>query len=327
MSRRATNDRGRHAESPTELPARGWKDVVVRTGHEVKQDRVPMLAAAVAFYSLLALVPALVAVVSMYGLLADPSDIDRQVDDWLGSAPQEVRDLVSTQLTSITENAGRAASIGVVIGIVTALWSAASGMSHVVEAINVAYDERDKRSWITRRFLAIMLTIGGAVFMIAALALIAFLPAALAESGLNTGARVVAGVLRWVVLLLGMTTALSVLYRFAPDRDDPRWRWASPGAITATVIWLVASVLFSIYTANFAKYNETYGTLGAVVIVMLWLFLTAFAVIVGAELNAELERQTVRDTTTGADRPLGQRGARAADTVGPSAEELSRQKP
>jgi membrane protein len=322
--RNAKDNRGRQADAPSEIPPLGYKDVLVRAWHEIKEDRVPMLSAAVAFYSLLALVPALVAVVSLYGLLADPSNIDRQINDWLGSAPREVRDLVSAQLTAITENAGAAAGIGVVIGLVAALWSASSGMSHVIEAINIAYDERETRTWIKRRLLALALTIGAAVFMLVAIGLVAVLPAALADTGLGTGARIAAGLVRWLVLFVGMGAALSVLYRYAPNRDDPQWRWASPGAIAATVVWLVASVLFSVYTANFAKYNETYGSLGAVVVVMLWLFLTALAVIFGAELNAELERQTTRDTTTGTDKPMGAREAHAADTVGPTADEISR---
>ena len=316
--------RGRDADAPTQIPPQGWKDVMARTKKEVKQDRVPMLSAAVAFYSLLAIVPAMVAIVSLYGLLADPSDIERQIGDWLGSAPQEVRELIAVQLTSITENAGTAAGIGVVIGILVALWSASSGMGHLVEAINIAYDEEETRGWVKRRLLAILLTLGATIFIVVAVGLIAILPAALADTGLGTAARVVAGIVRWLVLLVGMVAALSVLYRYGPDRDDPKWRWASPGAIAATIIWLLASVLFSVYTANFAKYNETYGTLGAVVVVMLWLFLTALAVIVGAELNAELERQTRRDSTTGTDRPMGSRDAHAADTLGPTASEVRR---
>ena len=316
---------GRGADAPTEIPPEGWKDVFVRTKTEVKQDRVPMLSAAVAFYSLLAIVPAMVAIVSFYGLLADPSDIDRQVSDWLGSAPQEVRELIAAQLTSITENAGTAAGIGVVIGILAALWSASSGMGHLVEAINIAYDEEETRGWVKRRLLAVLLTLGATIFIVVAVGLIAILPAALADTGLGTASRVVVGIVRWLVLFAGMIAALSVLYRYAPDREDPKWRWASPGAIVATIMWLLASVLFSIYTANFAKYNETYGTLGAVVVVMLWLFLTALAVIVGAELNAELERQTARDSTTGAERPMGTRDAHAADTLGPTAAQTRRQ--
>ncbi|HUP74679.1 MAG TPA: YihY/virulence factor BrkB family protein [Acidimicrobiales bacterium] len=318
--------RGRDADAPTQIPPRGWKDVLARTKTEVKQDRVPMLSAAVAFYSLLAIVPAMVAIVSLYGLLADPSDVDRQVGEWLGSAPQEVRDLIAAQLTSITENAGTAVGIGVVIGILVALWSASSGMAHLVEAINIVYDEEETRGWFKRRLLAILLTLGATIFIVVAVGLIAILPAVLAETGLGTATRVVANIVRWLVLLVGMVVALSVLYRYGPDRDDPKWRWTSPGAIAATIIWLLASVLFSVYTANFAKYNDTYGTLGAVVVVMLWLFLTALAVIVGAELNAELERQTRRDSTTGADRPMGARDAHAADTLGPTASEI-RHKP
>ena len=314
--------RGREAEAPSEIPPQGWKDVLARVRSEVKQDRVPMLSAAVAFYSLLAIVPAMVAFVSLYGLLADPSDIDRQVGDWLGSAPQEVRELVAAQLTSITENAGTAAGIGVFIGILAALWSASSGMGHLVEAINIAYDEEETRGWVKRRLLAILLTLGATIFIVLAVGLIAVLPAALADTGLGTASRVVAGIVRWLVLFAGMVAALSVLYRYAPDRHDPKWRWASPGAIVATIMWLLASAIFSIYTANFAKYNETYGTLGAVVVVMLWLSLTALSVIVGAELNAELERQTARDSTTGADRPMGARDAYAADTLGPTAEDV-----
>ena len=302
--------------------------MLARTSKEIKQDGVPLMSAAVAFYALLALVPAMVAVVSIYGLVADPSDIDRQVTDWLGSAPQEVRDLLSAQLRSITENAGAAAGVGVVIGIVAALWSASSGMAHIIEAINTAYDEHETRGWIKRRLLAIILTVGATVFMVAAAALIAVLPAALADTGLGTVGRVIIGLARWLVLPLGMIAALSVLYRYAPNRDNPQWRWASPGALVATIMWLLASIAFSIYTANFAKYNETYGSLGAVVVVMLWLFITVLAVIVGAELNAELERQTVHDTTEGPDKPMGARDAYAADTLGPTAHELhGNQKP
>jgi membrane protein len=153
-------------------------------------------------------------------------------------------------------------------------------------------------------------------------AIIAVLPALLAHSGLGLAGRVIAGIARWVLLLIGMMLALSVLYRYAPDRDNPRWLWSSTGALVATVIWLAASAGFAIYTGNFGKYNETYGSMGAVIVLMLWLFITALSVIIGAELNAELERQTKRDTTQGPDAELGARGAEAADTVGATADEV-----
>jgi len=317
---------GRSADSPTDIPAKGWKDILARTRLEAKQDRITLLSAAVAFYALLALVPALVAVVSIYGLVADPSDINSQIGDWLGSAPQEVRDLLTTQLQSITESAGAAVGLSVVIGILAALWSASSGIAHLVEATNIAYDEEETRGFVKLRLLALALTVGAIVFLLFAVVLIGVLPPLLADTGLGTPGRVIAGILRWVVLLFGMMAALSVLYRYAPNRDNPKWTWTSPGAIVATILWLVASFVFSIYTANFAKYNETYGSLGAIVVVMLWLFITGLSVIFGAELNAELERQTAKDTTTGPDRPMGARDAEAADTLGATAEDVKARK-
>jgi membrane protein len=318
--------RGREAQEPTDIPAQGWKDVAARVRVESKRDRVSLLSAAVAFHALLALVPGLVAVVSLYGLVADASTIDRQVNDWLGTAPREVRELLTTQLKTITENAGAAAGLAVVIGIVAALWSASSGIAHLIEATNIAYDEEETRGFVARRGLALALTVGAVVFMLFALGLISVLPAALAHTGLGLVGRILFGVLRWVLLLVGMMLALSVLYRYAPDRDHPRWSWTSPGAVAATVMWVAASAVFGIYTANFGKYNETYGSLGAVVVLMLWLFFTALCVILGAELNAEVERQTRRDTTQGTAKPLGSRDAEVADTIGATKEEIDQRR-
>ena len=314
--------RGRHATEPTEIPARGWKDILARVRIEVKRDRVALLSAAVAFHALLALVPALVALVSLYGLIADPSSIDRQVNDWLGTAPREVRELLASQLKSITEDAGAATGLAVVIGIVFALWTSSSGIAHLIAATNIAYDEEETRGFVARRGLALALTAGAVVFTLFALVVITVLPAILADTGLSVSARVLVGSLRWVLLIVGMMLALAVLYRYAPDRDHPQWTWTSPGAMVATVLWVIASAGFALYTANFGKYNETYGSLGAVVVLMLWLFFTVLCVIVGAELNAELERQTREDTTQGAPMPLGSRDAEVADTVGATAEEL-----
>ncbi len=315
-------DRGREAEAPTQVPARGWWDVLMRTKAEAKTDNVPLLAAGIAFYALLALVPALAAVVSIYGLAADPADIGRHVGDLLGAAPTEVRDLVETQLRSISEGARSQAGLSVVIGLVLALWSASSGTKHAIEAVNAAYDEPETRGFFKLRSVALALTLGAVLFFLVAIALIAVLPAALEETSLGGPVRTALNVLRWPLLAFAVLTALAIFYRYAPDRDQPRWRWVSPGAVVATLLWLAGSAGFAFYTANFARYNETYGTLGAIVVVMLWLFLTAYAVLLGAELNAELERQTRKDSTTGQPRPLGQRGAYAADTVGETAAEV-----
>jgi membrane protein len=318
----APDVRGREAEHPHQVPAKGWWDVAMRTKVEAKDDRVTLLSAGVAFYALLALVPALVALVSIYGLVADPSEVDEQVRDLLGAAPSEVREMISSQLSSITEEGSTGLGWAVVIGIVVALWSASSGVNNLIVAINAAYDEDDTRGFVKRRGLALLLTIGAIVFLVVAFAVIALLPSMLADTGVGDAGRLAAGVLRWVLLFAGMLVALAILYRYSPDRDEPRWSWVTPGAILATVLWLVGSALFAFYAANFGKYNETYGSLGAVVVVMLWLFLTALAVILGAELNAELERQTARDTTKGPEVEMGERRATAADTHGPTAEEL-----
>jgi len=314
-------DHGRDAERPTEIPARGWVDVARRVKDKARNDDASLLAGGVAFFSLLALVPALVALVSIYGLFASEATVTDQVGKVLGAAPAEVRNLVDEQLRAIVRGSAGGISLAAAIGIVVALWSASSGMSHLVGAINLAYDEHESRGFVKLRAMSLGLTLGAVVFLVLAFGLIALMPAALAKTGLAVGARVVVGVLRWVLLVVGMLAALSVLYRLAPDREDARWSWVSPGALFATVGFIVVSLLFSLYTANFGRYNETYGTLGAIVVVMLWLYLTALMVIVGAELNAELERQTRRDSTTGEPEPMGRRGAYAADTVGPGSDE------
>ena len=310
-------DRGRTAESPRQLPARGWKDVLVRVKDESKRDHVMLLSAGVAFFGLLALVPALVALLSVYGLVADPDRIDDQLLDALSAAPAEVRDLISQQVRDIGD-ASSGALIAVVGGILLALWSASSGMKNLIEAINQAYDEEEGRGFVKVRGLSLAFTIGALLFLIVAFTAIALLPSLLASSGLGSAGRVLVSVARFVLLFFGLLAGLAVLYRYAPDREAAKWSWVSPGAIFASVLWIIGSLLFSIYAANFGTYNETYGALGAVVVVMLWLLLTALAIILGAELNSELERQTARDTTTGDERPRGQRGAYAADTIGPS---------
>jgi membrane protein len=314
--------RGRQATSPTEIPGRGWKDILVRTRAEAKQDNVPLLAAGVAFYALLALIPALIALVLLYGIIADPADVQQQIGDLLGAAPTEVQDLVQTQLESIADQRSSALGIGAVASLLFALWSASSGTKQLIGAINAAYDETETRKFIPLRTLSLLLTVGAIVFLLATVALIAFLPSLVKTIGLGSIGHTVASIIRWPLLALLFIVALSVLYRFGPDRDDPEWRWASIGAVVATLLWLAGSALFSVYTANFASYGKTYGSLASVIVLMLWLLLTAYAIILGAELNAEIERQTERDTTEGRDLPLGQRDATAADTVGATAEEV-----
>jgi len=310
--------RGRHADRPGELSARGWKDVLLRTKESVKIDNVPLLAAGVAFFALLAIVPAMVAAVSVYGLVADPEDIQANVDDLLSAAPAEVQNLARSQLESIVQSSSSGLRVGAVVGLVVALWSASSGMKNLIAAVNAAYGERESRGFVKLRGLALALTVAAILLFIVALAGLVVLPNALSSGGGEGILRMTLLVVRWPLLAVAAMIGLSVLYRYAPDRSNARWRWVSVGAVVATLVWLIASVGFSIYTANFGSYNETYGALGAVIVAMLWLFITAYVVILGAELNAEMEHQTVRDTTGPPEEPMGERGAYVADTLGES---------
>jgi membrane protein len=315
-SRSPEEGRGRQAGRPTEVPARGWKDIAVRVKQQMKVDDVPLLGAGVAFFAMLALVPALVALVSVYGLVADPEGIERDVEDLLAAAPQEVRDLVTSQLSAIVESSPSGLRIGAIVGLVVALWSASSGVKHLIGAVNLAYDEDETRGFLKLRGLALALTVAGVIALAAVVAALIVFPELLSDQGTEAVFRALILVVRWPLLALLGLGALAVIYRYAPDRDAPRWRWVSPGALFAVVTWVIASVLFSLYTSNFGQYNETYGALGAVVVVMLWLYITTYVVIVGAEINAEIERQTAVDTTVGPSKKLGRRRAYAADTLG-----------
>jgi membrane protein len=308
--------RGRDATRPREVPKEGWKDVLVRVKDQVRSDNVVLLSAGVAFFALLALIPALVATVSIYGLFADPEDVQRQINDVAGGLPDEARELLEAQLSTIVDTSAAGLSIGAIVGVLGALWGASAGVKHLISAINVAYNEEETRGFLKLRGLALVITIAAILASVVALGLIAVVPAVLADTALGDGARWAINLGRWPLLFLGYMVALAALYRYAPDRDNPQWRWVSWGAVVATVLWVLGSVGFSIYSANFGDFNETYGSLAAVIVLMLWLMLTAFTVILGAEFNSELEHQTAEDTTDDAPEPMGQRNAVMADNVG-----------
>lgn len=317
-TRTAERDRGRRATKPSQIPARGWRDVLLRVKDEAREDNLSLLAAGVAFFALLALVPALVALVSLYGLFADPADVQRQVEDATRALPQEARALVVQQLENVVDSSSTGLGLTALAGLALALWSSSSAMKHVIVAINTTYDESEQRGFVKLRSLSLLLALGAIAFFVVAIFVITFLPSVLSEIGLGDAGRTALELLRWPVLVAAMIAGLAVVYRVGANRDDAEWRWVSWGAVFATAGWLVASLLFSFYTSRFGSYNEMYGSLGAVIVLMLWLFVTALLVLLGAELNAEMEHQTAHDTTEGPERPMGTRGARMADEVGPS---------
>ena len=303
---------GEDAEKPTQIPARGWLQIVKRGWAEAKADQVPLLGAGVAFYAFLALFPAIIALVTLYGLFADPAVIAQQVNS-LSAVPADVRQLIVGQVQSRNQTA---LGWSAVVAILIALFSASGGVNNLMTAINTAYDEEDKRSTIKKRLIALVLTLGAIVFIAVMLGLVAVLPAVLGTVfGDSPVISVLLQIVRWILLVVLVVAALAVLYRVAPDRDAPKLRWVSVGAVAATVLWLLASIGFSIYVATFGNYAKTYGVFAGIIVLLFWLWITSYAILLGAEINAEAEQQTEADTTTGPAEPLGQRGAVKADST------------
>jgi membrane protein len=308
---------GAHADSPTQIPAKGWWQVAKRGWKESSADQVPLLAAGVAFFGFLALFPALIAFTLVWGLVADPGQISSQASTLLNSLPPDARSLVEGQLQQLASAPSQSLGWGLALAILIALWSASGGVGNLVTAINIAYDEEKKRGFVKDKLIALSLTVGAIVFMLLVVALVAGVPVVLEVIGVAGPWRWVAEVVRWVLAAALIMVALAVLYRVAPDRDSPKFRWVSAGAVTATLLWLLASAGFSLYVTLFGSYAKTYGALAGVVVLLLWLWITSYAVLLGAEINAEAEAQTVKDTTKGPERPLGQRGAVKADSIPP----------
>jgi len=298
--------RGRSAQSPAEFPRAAWKDVALRVKEQFGEDHVTLTAGGVAFFAFSSLVPLLVAAVSIYGLVSDPSDIGALVADLRGSAPGEVVDLIEQQLQNVTSTSSSTLGLTTLVSIAVALWSASSGFGHLMEAINIAYDEDiDERPFWLRRLLALGFTLG----------FLAMLGIGAALLSVTSGIGELAA---WAVITVVGLSGLAGLYRYGPDRDDPTWSWVSVGSVFALLGWLVVSIGFRFYVANFGSYNETYGALGSVIVLLTWLYLSSVVVIVGAELNTEIERQTMADSTVGSPEPMGARGAHAADDMGPA---------
>ena len=314
----AGHARGRDAQRPSEIPKRGWRDIALRVKREVAKDRLSIISAGVAFYGLLASLPALGALISIYGLLFDPRQVMDQIAAMRGFMPGEAVDLLVKQLTELASADTTALGLGVAGGVILALWSASAGVRTMMEALNVAYNETEKRGFFKRMALSLGLTLAVVLIGLVAVASVVLLPAVLDLLGLGSVLEGIVYWVRWPIVAVVFWFGLLVMYRYGPSRDHPKWSWVSVGGIVVTVLWLAGSVLFSWYVENFGNYNKTYGSMGAVVILLMWLLISAYMVLIGAEINAEMERQTRQDTTVDEPQPLGRRGAYAADTVGDS---------
>jgi len=325
MTDRATRDTGAGtapgagASEPSQIPASGWWQVLKRGWHEASEDQVSLLGAGVAFFGFLSLFPALAAFTLVYGLVTDPATIADQAQTLTASLPPEARTLLLDQLQQLASAPRQSLGWGLALAIALALWSASGGVGNLITAINIAYDEEKKRGFVKEKLLALGVTVGAVVFMAVMLTLVAGVPVVLGFLDVNGPLRWVIEAVRWLLLAVLVLVALAVLYRVAPDRDAPRFRWVSAGAVAATVLWLIASAAFSLYVTFFGNYTKTYGAFAGVVLMMLWLWLTSYAILLGAEINAESEEQTAKDTTRGPERPLGSRGAVKADSLPPPA--------
>lgn len=309
-------DRGRQAASPSEIPAKGWKDILLRVYDNIGRHRVMALAAGMTYYSILAIFPALAALVAIYGLFSDPASIAKHLDQVSGFVPGGAVEVAREQLTRVSSKGDHALGATFVIGLSVSLWSANAAMKSLFDTLNIVYGEEEKRGFVRLNAVSLTFTVAAIAFVLVALGAVVVIPVVLNYLHLSEFADLLVRIARWPAMFVVLALALACIYRYGPSRRAPRWRWITWGSAAATLCWLAASGLFSWYAASFGKFNQTYGSLGAVIGFMTWLWISAIVILLGAELDAEMEHQTARDTTTGTPKPLGARGAKMADTVG-----------
>jgi membrane protein len=311
--------RGRQADAPWQIPWRGWKDILWRTYQQIGEDRLLAVAAGVVFYGLLALFPALTAIVSLYGLFANAATINDHLTMAAGILPGGAIDIIREQVVRLASKGDAKLGFGFIVGLGIALWSANAGMKAIIDALNVVYEEKEKRGFIKLNLISLAFTLAAIAALLLALGAVVVLPLLLAWLGFATvtGSLVQYG--RWPVLLVLVIVGLALIYRFGPSRREARWQWLSVGSVFAAVAWLGSSALLSWYLGSFAHYDATYGSLGAAIGMMMWMWISSIVILFGAQLNSEIEHQTARDSTVEHDKPLGARGAVMADTVGAAA--------
>ena len=309
--------RGREAENPLHLPRAAWRDILIRTWNETGSDNVGLISAGVAFYTFLALVPLIAAFVLTYGLLADASTVADHLKVLFDLLPADAASLIGEQMVAVTKTAADKTGMGLAVALLLAIYGAMNGASAIITALNIAYDEAETRSFIRTTLLSLAITLG--LLLVGILTALAISALALLEGLMPWAPPVLMTSIRivfWAAAALGASAVIASIYRYAPNRRHARWRWLTAGSLFGTIGWLAMTLGFGLYVANIANYNATYGALSAVVVLLMWLFLSAYILIVGAELNSEIEHQTAHDTTVGAPKPMGERHAYVADTLG-----------
>jgi len=310
--------RGRKAERPKDIPPPGWRDIAWRVWKRLGTDNISLVAAGVAMYVMLSVFPGLAALVFIYGLFATPADVVHHMKDFSGVLPPGVWAIFNSQLQALVHHNQSSLSVAAGAGVLVSLVSARSAMSSLMSATNIAYGEREKRGFFMQILLSIVFTLAAIAAFLVLLAVGVALPVGLRVLGTSQWTQDLIAALRllllWILALLG----LAVVYRYAPSRERAQWRWLTWGSVIAATLWIAATAAFAFYVRTFGSYGKTYGALGSVIVLLMWFYIASFIVVVGAEINAEMERQTYKDTTVRGGAPLGERGAYAADTVGPS---------
>ncbi len=317
--------RGRRSRNPLRIPFAGWKDILWRSYARINDDRLLATAAGVVFFALLAVFPAVTALVSSYGLFADPTTIGANLQTLSLMLPEGSFQIVQDQIARVLEKGSTALGWTFLFGLALAIWSANAGVKAVIDALNVAYEEREKRSFVKLNLMSLAFTTGGIAALLVMVGAVVAYPLALDHLGLAPESRFIISLVRWPLLFVILLLVLGVLYRFGPSRRAARWEWLSVGTLVAALLWIAGSSALSWYLQNFGNYNATYGSLGAAIGLMMWMWMSAIIVLCGAELNSEIEHQTAVDTTVGHPKPLGARGAVMADSLGPAVPPPSKQ--
>lgn len=315
MGNTSAGKRGHNAEKPGQIPMKGWKDIAIRVKDRLTKDHIPIISAGTAFYFFLAVFPAIAAALSIYGLVVEPAQVEQQMSQLANALPEKAHQMISNILEQQSVKSESSLGWSFVLSVLISLWSVNRGTKAVFEGVNITYNEKDERGFLKLTALTLLFTIGSIIVGFIAIAMVVAFPALIDKIGLPSTLETIIQLLRWPILVLIVISALAAVYKVAPYRKSPEFKWTSWGAIIATILWIAGSLLFTLYINNFDSFDATYGSFAAVIILMLWFFLSAFIILLGAEINSEMEHQTSRDTTTGEDKPMRQRGGYHADHV------------
>ena len=310
--------RGRSARTPSDIPKAGWRDILLRLWRKIGDDNISLVSAGVALNTLLAVFPAMAVLASIYGMFASPAEVAKEIQPFFGILPHDAAGIIQTQLQALARPRDNTLGIAAIVSLVVSIYYSSQGVSALMSATNIAYSEGERRGFIMRLVVALGFAVGAVVGFVVMLLLTVAVPLGLEHLPLPRFVALAVLALRWILLWLFAILGLALVYRYAPSRENPQWRWVTWGSVVAATLWLLSSFLFSLYVRDFGSYGKTYGALGGVIVLLMWFYLQAFSIVIGAEFNAEAEHQTAVDTTRGPPAPMGQRGAYVADTLGRS---------